>query len=195
MTTEQPQRGCTLGDVSHGVKTVHGGRRLLMTGALCVVLAACATASPPPSPAPTPAPSPAPPQELALDTYRAFWRVTDAARSAPRAEDWTPQIEAVASGKALHTALTDIRNYASLPAHTIGTITRTPIVVSATATRVSILDCVDLGDSRLVSDKTGAVLDDLKHEVRRYRLRADVVPGQVGHWLVENTTPALTEPC
>jgi hypothetical protein len=54
---------------------------------------------------------------------------------------------------------------------------------------------VDLGDSRLVSDRTGRPLDDLANRVVRYRFRADVVRTDGGGWLVERTAPALGEPC
>jgi hypothetical protein len=90
---------------------------------------------------------------------------------------------------------TDIANYASLPAHIVGTITRDPKVASVTPGRVSILDCVDLGTVHLVSDRNGGLLDDTKNRVERFHLRADVVPGPDGRWLVSTTAPALNEPC
>ena len=48
------------------------------------------------------------PNQAALSTYREFWRITDAAGAAPRSQDWTPKIKAVATGQALKTALTDM---------------------------------------------------------------------------------------
>ncbi|OJY46004.1 MAG: hypothetical protein BGP03_31525 [Pseudonocardia sp. 73-21] len=104
-------------------------------------------------------------------------------------------MEAVASGQALQTVLTDVRNYADLPAHTVGTITRTPTITAVTPPRVSILDCVDIGDTVLLSDKDGSRLDDAANRVRRFQLRADVVEAADGKWLVDTTTPELEQPC
>jgi hypothetical protein len=148
----------------------------------------------PASPSPIPVITPAP-NEAALSTYREFWRITDAAGAAPRSQDWTPKIKAVATGQALKTALTDISNYASLPAHIVGTIKRDPKVASVTSGRVSILDCVDLGAVHLVSDRNGSLLDDTKNRVERFHLRADIVSGPDDRWLVSTTAPALNEPC
>jgi hypothetical protein len=165
--------------------------------ALCAGLMAVACTATPPAAVTTPSATPPPvsPEQAALATYAEFWRVTDAARAAPSARDWTPQIEAVAEGDALQAALKDVKNYASLPAHTVGAITRHPVVASATASRVSVVDCVDLGDSRLVSDRDGKSFDDLVHRVQRFRLRADIVTAADGRWLVSTSVPALSEPC
>ena len=148
----------------------------------------------PPASTPIPVTTTAPDQ-AALNTYREFWRVTDEAGAAPRSQDWTPKIKALATGQALKTALTDVANYASLPAHVVGTVTRDPKVDGVTPGRVSILDCVDLGTAHLVSDRNGAFLDDVKNRVERFHLRADVVSGPDGRWLVSTTTPALDERC
>ncbi|WP_298800746.1 hypothetical protein [Pseudonocardia sp. 73-21] len=161
---------------------------------LLAVVAGCSTASPSPPPVPPPVVTTAP-GDAALDAYREFWRIADAARAAPRTGDWTPRIEAVASGQALQTVLTDVRNYADLPAHTVGTITRTPTITAVTPPRVSILDCVDIGDTVLLSDKDGSRLDDAANRVRRFQLRADVVEAADGKWLVDTTTPELEQPC
>ena len=161
--------------------------------ALLVAAVACGCTDAPPSP-PPPVVTTAP-RDAALDAYREFWRVVDAARAAPRAQDWTPRIEAVASGQALETALTDVRNFASLPAHTVGTVTRSPSVVDATPAKASILDCVDLGDAVVVSDKDGSRLDDAVNRVRRFQLRADVLAAPGRGWLVDTTSPDLGKPC
>ena len=136
------------------------------------------------------------PDQAALSTYREFWRIIDAARAAPRSQDWTPKIKAVATGQALKTALTDVANYASLPAHVVGTDHPRPEGRQCvTPGQVSILDCVDLGTVHLVSDRNGGLLDDTKNRVERFHLRSDVVPGPDGRWLVSTTAPALNEPC
>ena len=170
--------------------------RVLVAACGALLAAGCSSAQPtaPANPSPIPVTTTAP-NQAALSTYREFWRITDAAGAAPRSQDWTPKIKAVATGQALKTALTDIANYASLPAHLVGTITRDPKVVSATPGRVSILDCVDLGTVHLVSDRNGGLLDDTKNRVERFHLRSDVVPGPDGRWLVSTTAPALDEPC
>lgn len=91
--------------------------------------------------------------------------------------------------------MTDVENYASLTARTIGTISRSPSVVDAQPTHVAILDCVDLVDSRLISDSTGEIFDDLENRVQRFQLHAQVVADAGGKWLVERAEPALEEPC
>ena len=88
----------------------------------------------------------------------------------------------------------DVANYAGVPAHAEGAVTRAPVVGEVTADRIEIVDCVDLGDSRLVADSTGAVLDDLENRVPRYRFRAELVMLD-GRWIVERTAPSLDEPC
>jgi hypothetical protein len=163
--------------------------------AAALVVASCGTTPPPPPPEPPPPPprSLPSPHDAALETYRTFWEVSDAARAAPMERDWRPALEAVSRGQALETALTDVENYASIPARTVGTISRSPVVDRGTPDSVTVLDCVDLGGSRLI-DASGATLDDLENQLQRFRMRAEVV--RVGdRWLVEQTTPAVSEPC
>jgi hypothetical protein len=189
---------------SHVGVMVRTARRITMLHAAAVgvfaaslVLVGCST---PVTSTPPTTPQPAPPRaedaagSAALSAYTEYWRVTDAARAAPAAQDWRPAIEAVARGQALEIALRDVENYASLPAHTVGAITRVPQVIAAEPTRVSILDCVDLGNSRVISDATGATLNDLENRVQRFRLRAEVMAAG-DRWLVETAEPALDEPC
>lgn len=172
----------------------HRGVRVVALAALAVLAAACGSSAPMPPPSPS---TSAPPSaaDAALAAYKAFWVVQDAALASPRSKDWTGDLHAVASGQALTTALADVANYASLPAHTRGAITRSPTVQSSTSERATILDCVDLGDSRVVSDTTGAVLNDLKNRVQRFRFHANVATDSAGKWLVDSTAPALSEPC
>jgi hypothetical protein len=135
------------------------------------------------------------PDQAALNTYREFWRVVDAARAAPGSQNWTPKIQALATGQALQSALTDIANFASLPARVVGTVTREPSVAGVAPGQIHILDCVDLGTAHLVSDRNGVLLDDTKNRVKRFHLRAELVPGPDGRWLVSTTAPALNERC
>ena len=154
------------------------------------VVAGCAG---PASPT-TPAPAPPGPAEQALDAYERFWDVTQDAYAAPGTRDWAPEVSAVASGAAFDSLMRDIRNYAEFPAHFEGVVSRAPVVADATDTSVRIVDCVDLGDSRLVADRTGQVLNDLANRVQRYIYRADVVLSG-DRWLVGSTAAALEEPC
>lgn len=167
-----------------------------------VVLAACSTSSPVPPPSASPPPAPGPSAEpapaAALAAYGEFWRVSDEAFAAPKSKDWPAELAKVARGQALDDVTLEVRNYASVPAHLDGTIGRAPIVdpaVPPTADRVAILDCVDISRSRLVSDRTKTVLDDVANQANRYRYRAQVAKIADGRWLVESTEPALTEPC
>ena len=180
-------------------------RRVLLciTTFAALATSACATGAPSVPASPTSeqtADGISPPDETdaaasaALAAYMSYWETTDAALAAPGIRDWRPELEAVSQGDALDAVLAEIENYRSLPAHTVGSIDRSPTVVSADTRTVSILDCVDLGDSQLVSDRTGAVLDDLENRVERFHLRAEVV-SVGGRWLVQQTSPALDEPC
>lgn len=159
---------------------------------LLVLLASCTTV---PASAPLPAPtSTTTPVQQALSAYEEFWTVTDTAFAAPASRDWNTRIGEVATGQARDALQTDIANYAGVPAHTEGAVTRDPMVGAVTDERIVIVDCIDLGDSRLVADRTGEVLDDLVNRVPRYRFRAELIMLD-GNWIVERTTPALDEPC
>lgn len=164
-------------------------KRLLALSFGAIVAAGCsgpaATSGPPPTAAPG---------EQALAAYERFWRVTQDAFAGPGTRDWAPDVAAVASGAAQESLMRDIDNYADYPAHSEGIVSRAPVVVEVTETTASIVDCVDLGDSRLVADLTGEVLDDLTNRVQKYTFRADVV--QIGdRWLVDRTNAIQEEPC
>ena len=150
--------------------------------------AGCSSAATPPEPAPTG------PEQPALAAYERYWSISQAAFASPGSRDWTADLAEVATGPALEATLTEIRSYAEFPAHTVGAVSRAPEVTGVTDTSADVLDCVDLGDSRLVADRTGEVLDDLDNRVQRYRYRAEVV-AQDGRWLVRRADAALDEPC
>ena len=165
--------------------------------ALLVVaaLAGCSTSDSSDEAAPSSAAQPTIPAERqALTAYEKFWSVTDAAFAAPSAQDWTPQLEQVATGQALDSLRRDVENYASVPAHTVGVLTRVPRVVGSTEGRVDVVDCIDLGNFRLVSDADGQALNDLANQVPRYVYRAGLV-FRDGRWLVDRTAPVLDQPC
>ena len=151
------------------------------------VLAGCSTGDPGPA-------QPTENERLALAAYEEYWSAATAAFAAPGERDWTPRLHEVATGQALDSLRRDVENYANVPAHTEGAVKRAPRVAGVTNGRVDIVDCVDLADSRLVSDDGGQVLDDLANRVPRYVYRAGVV-NQDGRWLVDRTTPALDQPC
>lgn len=150
-------------------------------------LAGCSTNAPVP-------PQPTEDERQALAVYEGFWSVTTAAFAEPGERDWTPRLQEVATGQALDSVRRDVENYASVPAHTEGSVKRAPKVTSSATGHVEIEDCVDLADSRLVSDDGGQVLDDLANRVPRYVYRAGIV-NQNGRWLVDRTAPALDQPC
>lgn len=160
-------------------------RSLALLG-LVLVAAACA-APPPPAPAPTTA-------DVGLAAYERYWRVVDAAFAAPGDQDWSPRLAEVATGPALASVSVDVENYAGFPAHRIGTVKRSPAVVSSDSNRVDILDCLDISGASLVADHTGQPLDDTANRVPRYRFSASVVSAD-GRWLVERTSPMLDQPC
>lgn len=167
-------------------------RRLLVLSLAAMVVAGCSGPAAPS--APEPEPPPPGPAEQALAVYERFWSVAQDAYAAPGARDWTPELAMVASGTALDRVVDDVLNYADFPAHSEGVVSRAPVVAEVTGTTVAIVDCVDLGDSRLVADLTGEVLDDLLNRVPRYTFRADVVLTD-GRWLVDRTDAAQEEPC
>lgn len=170
------------------------GVRWLLPLLAVAVLSGCSTSDPAQSTAPPAPPTPTADERQALAAYEGFWSVTDAAFAAPSKQDWTPRMKDVATGQALDSLQRDVENYAGVPAHTEGAVKRAPRVAGSTDGRVDIVDCIDLGDSRLVSDYDGQVLDDLANRVPRYVYRAGLV-NQNGRWLVDRTTPALDQPC
>jgi hypothetical protein len=168
--------------------------------AAVLVLTGCAGPEPAPPAATPPAPSDAAPDmtAAAMAAYGEFWRVSEAAFAAPRAQDWQAELSKVTRGQALDDVVLEIRNYASVPAHLEGQITHAPALdpaVPRTSGRVAVLDCVDISQSQLVADESGAVLDDQENQVVRYQYRAVVVRADDGRWLVESTAPALDESC
>jgi len=173
--------------------------RLPVTVLICLTLiSACTGTEPAPPVASPPTTIADTSQAAALATYGEFWRVSRLAFAAPRSQDWTAALSNVAGGQALHDLLIEIANYASVPAHVAGTISQSPGLdptLAPTADRVAVLDCVDISKSTLVSDKSGAVLDDQAHQSNRYRYRAEVIRDPSGRWLVEKTAPALAEAC
>ncbi|MFC4951041.1 hypothetical protein [Pseudonocardia sp. GCM10023141] len=134
------------------------------------------------------------PEQRALAAYESFWSVSQAAFASPASRDWAADLAAVATGSALEATLTEVRSYAEFPAHTVGAVSRSPAVSNVTDVRINVVDCVDLGDSRLVADRTGEVLDDLANRVQRYRYRAEIVAKR-DQWLVDRIEASLDEPC
>lgn len=166
------------------VTTPRGTTLLLAT----FVAAGCAV---PPATTSTPEATPA---QTATQAYERYWQVTEDAFAAPRARDWTAELESVASGQALESAMADYLTYRDYPAHSEGRVSRAPVVESATEERVVIVDCLDLGESLLIADETGDILDDLDNRVQRYTLRADLVRTDT-EWQVDHLRPALDQPC
>lgn len=163
--------------------------RHLMWLLAAALTAGCASTPVPAAPADTSTPA-----QLATEAYERYWEVTESAFAAPGARDWTSELQSVASGQALESATADYRTYRDYPAHSEGTVSRSPVVGSATEDRVEIVDCLDLGDSLLVADETGDILDDLDNRVQRYTLRVDLARSATG-WKVDRLRPALDEPC
>lgn len=97
------------------------------------LLTSCTATSTPAGPAPTT------PSQDALQAYERYWSVSEAAFAAPGAQDWTVELEGVASGSALDSLVADVRNHADFPAHTEGTVTRSPAVGAVTDSRVEIV--------------------------------------------------------
>lgn len=170
----------------------------LVIGALAAV-AACTTDPPTELPAPAPpvtAPDPSSQAaDAALAAYNAFWAVSLNARAAPKARDWTPELATVASGDALESVTADIDNYADVPAHFEGTISRTPTIQTATPDRVEITDCLDMTSYLLRADANGELLSDTANQVPRFTFVARVVPDPSGRWLVDDIDAKLSQPC
>ena len=184
---------------SRATSSVYSTGRLLTIVTLAVVATACSTSqpTPPPPPAEPPA-STAEAPAAALATYGEFWRISEQAFAAPTAQDWQAELSKVARGQALADVMLEIENYASVPAHVEGAVTRNPTIdpgAPQSQQRVAITDCLDLSESRLVADKNGAELGDVQNQPERYRFRAQVARDATGKWLVDTTSPALTEPC
>ena len=86
------------------------------------------------------------PNEAALSTYREFWRIIDAARSAPKSRTGRRRSRRWRLARRLERVGSTSRTIASLPAHIVGTITRDPKRHCGHAgPGFLILDCVDLG--------------------------------------------------
>lgn len=173
--------------------------QLLAIAAVAVVATACSTSRPtPPPPVQAPTPTTDATTAAALGAYGEFWRISEQAFAAPTARDWRAELGKVARGQAFEDTLADVRTYAGVPAHLEGRITRSAIIdpgFSPAANRVDVLDCVDVSNSKVVTDKDGINLSDTANQVPRYRYRAQVLKDQGGSWLVEKATAAVDEPC
>src|SRR4051794_36940110 len=136
---------------------------------------------------------PAPTQEdlgqSALSAYLEFARISDEAFAEPSSQDWPPKLQAVSQGQAYDAVVAEAKNYASFPAHVSGRPQRQPSVESTSAAptpSVHIQDCIDIGESKVVADKTGEVLTDTANQQKRYRYRATAVRSQDGRWRVDS---------
>jgi hypothetical protein len=167
---------------------------------LAMASAGCGSESPPPAPAPSAAPIQPPSVEAragdaALAVYNAFWALSEKAFAAPGSRDWSSSLESVASGQALESLQAEIANYASYPAHDQGSIGHAPSVQTATDDSVAVVDCLDMSNYLLVADETGEVLTDIKNRPDRFQYHATVTRSTSGDWLVDQTSPALDQPC
>lgn len=134
-----------------------------------------------------------------MAAYESFWAVQNEANQAPGSKDWTEDVSRVAADPARYSATLTIKNYASVPAHWVGTVKRAPTVKSTTLSqppRVVISDCIDVAGVKIVNDKTGEDVRDTANQPPRYRFEAEVVlyPNP-DRWLVQKTTPHLDQPC
>jgi hypothetical protein len=166
---------------------------------LAIAAAGCGSEAPPPAPTP-PAPVQPPSIEAragdaALAAYSAFWDLSEKAFAAPGSRDWSSDLASVASGQALESLQAEIANYASYPAHDQGSVGHAPSVRTAAADSVSVVDCLDMSNYLLVADETGEVLTDVKNRPLRFQYHATVTRGASGAWQVDQTSPALDQPC
>ncbi len=166
---------------------------------LLVALTACsATAEPglaPPQPPIEPPSAESQAGDAALAAYNRFSALADQARADPGSRDWSTELTTVARGQALQGLVADIENYADLPAHAEGAITRTPTIDTATPERATVVDCVDVSKYLIVGDKSRTIFSDTANQVPRIRNKPEVAPDSNGQWLVEQTRPAPDEPC
>jgi hypothetical protein len=138
------------------------------------------------------------PGQRGLTAYLEFARISDEAFAEPSSQDWPPRLQAVSQGQAYDAVVAEAKNYASFPAHVSGRPQRQPSVAStstAPTPSVHIQDCSDIGDSKVVADKTGEVLTDTANQQKRYRYQATVVRSPDGRWRVDSTTAEPDEPC
>ena len=134
----------------------------------------------------------------ALSAYLEFARISDEAFAEPSSQDWLPRLQAVSQGQAYDAVVAEAKNYANFPAHVSGKPQRQPSVESTSAAQtpsVNIQDCIDIGDSKVVADRTGEVLTDTASQKNRYKYRATVVRSQDGRWRVGSTTAEPDKPC
>jgi hypothetical protein len=172
---------------------------LLAIFTVAMVATACSTSRPtPPPPVQAPTPTAEVTAAAALAAYGEFWRISEGAFAAPTTQNWRAELSKVARNQALDDVMLEIENYASVPAHVEGTVTRNPEIdpdTPSTEQRVAIVDCLDLSESHLLADNSGAELGEVENQPKRYRFRAQVVRDATGKWLVDATSPALAEPC
>lgn len=137
----------------------------------------------------------------AMVAYEGYWTVSNQANSAPGKQDWHAELAKYAADPALTQRIQALANFASVPAHFVGEPKRSPQPTSVSLQqppRVTITDCLDVSEWKLVSDKPGEVGKNLNdpNQPQRYKFTAEVVQYQdPSRWLVQKTEPHLDQTC
>ncbi|SNR79307.1 hypothetical protein SAMN06272737_1261 [Blastococcus mobilis] len=128
-------------------------------------------------------------------------RVTDAAKKAPAAKDWEPEIRRYAGDPAAFLAVTSVRDYATLGLRQEGD---TAVELDVTAVEleasegptVRITGCYDAASTRVVKVETGEVVPP--GTPPRYVWDITVTQYEAepnSPWLVSVLDPLTTRPC
>jgi hypothetical protein len=139
--------------------------------------------------------------EQALQVYRQYWQLREHADASPGSQDWRTSFAHLMADPALTTVVDELRNLASIPAHSVGQYHRVPKVRSVSTVetaRVEIVDCLDTSAEHLVGDRPGQAGTNLGAPGRpsRYRLEAEVVRYPAPYrWLVHTIRPQPDRAC
>jgi hypothetical protein len=186
---------------------------VLSVSAAVLLMAACTRSSPSRQPSATEAPTTSPSsaastssaedraRQAAVVAYEGYWSVSNEAGAETSVRDWKARLAEYAADPALSMRLDSIANYRSVPAHFVGTPRRSPRVAAVSLerpARVSIEDCIDVSDWKLVSDKPGELGRNLNdsRQPQRYRFFAEVVEYETPtRWLVQQVRPDVNQTC
>lgn len=162
--------------------------------ALLVLAALAACTSPPPPAGPeSGAPATAGPTTTALDAYRGYMRVADAARRSPLAEDWATRFAEYSVDPELSRAVEQWQRFRDLGVVFFGdTLLLDTQVVEQSTTAATISDCLDASDTS--AQQNGRVLPNDPTQARRGRATATLVIDGL-EWKVADLELLREEPC
>lgn len=182
------------GDVGCGDSGRQCGRVGVLTAALLALLVSASCAADPATPSLPSGSSAAPsPVNSPLDAYRNYFRVSDAARRSPLAQDWRAQFVTVAADPELARAVSQWEKFRDLGVIFFGdTVLVNPQISAQTNDTATVEDCQD--ETGVTAQQSGRALPNDPNQIRRGRATTTI--SLVGTtWVVSQLQLHRDQPC